>query len=303
MYKHIKTIKEHKGSIYTICSGPSDEKVFTAGSDRHVVLWDLKELKAEKVVAKSPTTIISLEYINALNLLLIGQVEGGVHIIDLNQGKEIRYLKLHQGYIFDIIYIEEKEELVLSSGDGSISIWSVPDFNLLYHKKISDKKIRKMDYAKSRGEIACALGNGGVAILDTEDWHLKKEIQIGKSAINVVRYLGSGNEILVGEKDAHLYLYHIDEEEVLEDLAAHYWAIYDIQLYPEGNNTLFATASRDKTIKIWDANEMKVLKRFEGLKDQAHTHSVNALLWSNYNNYLLSAGDDYALKVWQISNP
>ncbi|MEX2379534.1 MAG: WD40 repeat domain-containing protein, partial [Vicingaceae bacterium] len=78
---------------------------------------------------------------------------------------------------------------------------------------------------------------------------------------------------------------------------AHYWAIYDIAFSPNGK--LFATASRDKTVKIWDAESTKVLKRFEGHKDQAHSHSVNKLLWLNQNQ-LLSTGDDGSVKLWSI---
>ncbi len=80
---------------------------------------------------------------------------------------------------------------------------------------------------------------------------------------------------------------------------AHYWAIYDIQFSP--NHQLMATASRDKTIKLWEIDPFKVLCRLERRIANAHTHSVNKLLWLD-DNTMVSASDDGRVKIWQIFN-
>ncbi|MBD99509.1 MAG: hypothetical protein CMO34_06670 [Verrucomicrobia bacterium] len=301
-FQQIATLAEHKAAIYALCEGGETHQIFSAGSDRHVIQWDLKKLKVEAVVAKSPTTIISLAFLKRWNYLLIGQVEGGVHIIDLMKGKEFKYLKVHKGYIFDILYIEEKDELVFSSGDGSISIWSVPDFKLLNQKKLTEEKIRRIAYSSSRKELAVGLGDGRMAFLKTDDWSVLGYSDTYESAINSVCYSPNADFILAGEKDAQLHKIHLKESGKEIKLAAHYWAIYDIAFKPTSNGQLFATASKDKTVKIWDAQTMRVLKRFEGFADKGHTHSVNALLWSSYKEYLVSAGDDKSIKIWNIDS-
>ena len=295
-----QTLLEHKAAVYALCEGPSNHEFFSAGSDRHVIRWNLKKMKAEAVVAKSPTTIISLAYLKEWNYLLIGQVEGGVHVIDLDQGKEIKYLKVHKGYVFDILFIKEKKELVFSSGDGSISIWSAPDFELLYQKQLTKEKIRKMDYSIDREELAVGLGDGRLAYLKLSDWSLIGHSDDYASPVNAVKYDPNGTFILAGEKDAQLHQIYFDDPSKNRKIAAHYWAIYVIDFASFPDRFLFATASRDKTVKIWDGDSMKVLKRFEGFKDKAHTHSVNALYWSTFNQYLISAGDDKSIKIWEI---
>ena len=96
---------------------------------------------------------------------------------------------------------------------------------------------------------------------------------------------------------AHLSEIDLLTFQLVKRIPAHNWPIYDIA---QGENVeLFATASRDKTVKVWNSNSLKVLKRFEGFKDLAHTHSVNKLLWTAFKNYLLSTGDDGKIKIWQ----
>ncbi|MEQ8625847.1 MAG: WD40 repeat domain-containing protein [Vicingaceae bacterium] len=297
-YRHYNTLEGHKAPIYALCKGAEPHLFYSAGADQQVVLWNLKSMQAVKVVSKAPTTVISLLYINSLNYLLIGQVEGGVHVIDLNKGKEIKYLKLHAHYIFDLLFIPEKNELVCSSGDGSISVWSVPMFELLYHKKISNKKNRKMDFSANRNELAVSSGDGKVFLFNVSDWSINNVLDGFKSSIDAVKYNSKKNTLLIGEKDALLHEYTFEDNKLSDALPAHYWAIYEIDVSP--TNNLFATASRDKTVKIWNASTLKVLKRFEGIKDKGHTHSVNAMFWSTYNSCLVSAGDDTTIKVWEI---
>jgi len=69
-----------------------------------------------------------------------------------------------------------------------------------------------------------------------------------------VRYSPDGKFLLTGGRDAHLNIWQTDSYELIKSIPAHNWAIYDIVFNPD--TTLFATASRDKTIKIWDAKHI-----------------------------------------------
>ncbi len=297
-YKLKKSLEGHQGAVYAISKATEEHLVYTAGSDRKVIEWDLESLKPTRVIAKSPTTVISLCFIKELKILLIGQVEGGVHVIDIEKGAEIKYLKAHKGYIFDIKYITHKKEIVFCSGDGSFSVWSAIDYKMLLHEKIANGKIRDLAISLERNEACFATGDGEAVVFNQLDWTEKSRINNESVAINSVKYIYE-NRLLFGDKMAHLSEVDLLTNQIIQKLPAHNWPIYSID---QGDNTdLFATGSRDKTVKIWDANHLKVLKRFEGFKDQAHTHSVNKILWIKYKDYLLSTGDDGKLKVWTVS--
>ena len=283
----------HKGPLYALSL--FKDGILSGGSDRKVVEWNLKKGEGG-VLANAAAAIISLCYLDKRDLLLVGQMEGGVHLIDLKARKEIKYLKGHQNYIFDIQYLPKKEELIFASGDGSFSVWSAKSFERLYQQQLCQQKLRKLELSEDGSELLISRGDGIISRFKTDDYSEKAQIK-GDAGFNVVRYAADGETILAGDKQAHLHSIDKRSGKILKSLPAHYWPIYDLQFSPSGK--YFATASRDKTIKVWDPKELKVLERIEGREYGAHSHSVNALLWIDETTFI-STGDAGMVKQWQI---
>jgi WD40 repeat protein len=51
---------------------------------------------------------------------------------------------------------------------------------------------------------------------------------------------------------------------------------------------------------VWDTNEMKLLKVIDKARHTGHGTSVNKLLWTSFQNQLISASDDRTISVWDI---
>lgn len=114
-----------------------------------------------------------------------------------------------------------------------------------------------------------------------------------------MRYSPDAKTLVSGGRDAHLNFWNVSDYTLIKSVPAHNFAIYDIVFSPD--KSLFATASRDKTIKIWDAKTSDFLLRINIENSNGHTYSVNKLLWTSFNNYLISAGDDRKIRIFEIS--
>ena len=68
---------------------------------------------------------------------------------------------------------------------------------------------------------------------------------------------------------------------------------------PDG--TYFATASRDKTVKIWKTENRQLLLRINKEQQDGHLNSVNKVVWTEQG--LVSTGDDRAIILWEINIP
>jgi WD40 repeat protein len=55
----------------------------------------------------------------------------------------------------------------------------------------------------------------------------------------------------------------------------------------------------DKSIKVWNTEDMKLLKVIDRARHGGHGTSVNKILWLSEHR-LVSAGDDRNIIIWDI---
>ena len=294
----VKEYHIHQAAVYALEQGPTSETFFSAGSDRKVILWNI-ETDEHKVIAQIPAMIVSLCYLPKQNYLLVGQTGGGIHVLDLSEKKEIKLLSAHKAYIFDIKYNKDTRQFYVASGDGSISIWNAENFELLHQVKLTEEKIRQLTFSTERNELAAGCGDGNVVLLNLSDYKIKQTLE-NESGVNSLLYINFNQHLLVGLKEAHLVEWDLMMYQKVNEFPAHNWAVYS--LMQQQNSPYIISASRDKTIKVWDAATLKPLQRIQRPTSNGHTHSVNALLPLAESNYVISTGDDRRVKVWQLNN-
>ena len=101
-----------------------------------------------------------------------------------------------------------------------------------------------------------------------------------------------------GGRDAHLKVWSLNEDFAnISKQPAHWFTINDIAFQPTG--FYFATASRDKSIRIWDAHNFHIVKSIDKFKLAGHRNSVNKLMWLE-NDLIISCGDDRVVIGWEF---
>ncbi|MFT5725560.1 MAG: WD repeat-containing protein 61 [Bacteroidia bacterium] len=284
----------HIAPIYALCA---DEKnfIYSGGVDRQVIRWDIEDLDNSKIITKSSEAIYSLFHYADNNLLFVGTSTGKIHVVDINQKKEIKLLKNHTDKIFDFKLFGSN--LIAVSADGSISFTNLNNLKTEQILNISNGRIRSIDIKDNIAAIAC--GNSNIVMIDLINKTILKSFMAHTKSCNVVRFHPTDNLLLSGGWDAHLNIWNEDYEKQTS-IPAHNYAIYSIAFSPD--NKLFATGSRDKTIKIWDAINPESPKSITYENLGGHQFSVNRLIWNQKNDVLISASDDKKIMIWSIDH-
>jgi len=272
--------------------------ILNGSSDRMVAGWDLEQRVAQSFSIKLENPVYSLLHLPEHKQLLIGQGKGGIHIIDLAQKQEIRHLALHTQGIFDLKYHPGSDTVLALSADGFISIWNRLDYSLIRHIPIGDFKLRKADYSPDGKTMALSGADGRLRIFETEMYNELFTFDAHEKSSNIVKFGPQNKWLVSGGWDGFLRFWNpAADYKMVREIPAHNYAIYDIAFSPDLR--FCATASRDKTIKIWDLATFDVLSKLDA-KSGGHSHSVNALHWSNFENLLISGGDDHKIIAWKI---
>ena len=72
-------------------------------------------------------------------------------------------------------------------------------------------------------------------------------------------------------------------------------AVASVKFSPS-TGSLLATASADKTVKVWRTDTGELVQTLRG-----HTQGISDVAWTLAENYLCSASDDHTLKLWDVS--
>jgi WD40 repeat protein len=300
----------HRGPVYALEPGTATGSFFSASGDGLVVRWNIAAPDHGEQVVDAGQAIFSMHHSPQRNMLLLGTEGGDLHVIDLAVARETQLIRMHHKGIFRIMSLDA-DRFVCAGGDGYLSCWQWTDgrAQLLRSIPLGEDKLRDLALSPDGSSLAVAVGDGTIRILDTtlfNEAHTliadtpKKGSVPGDEerhlGISALAYHPSKQVLVSGGKDGHLRLWHVgDEYRAILAMPAHKGTIYAIRFSPDGG--ICATASRDKTAKLWDPSDFSPLARLD--RDRAgHSHSVNALLWCN--DLLLSAGDDRSIRAWQV---
>lgn len=294
--KRLHSLTGHRNAVYTLERGDKESTFFSAGGDGMVARWDLEQPENGDLIAKLPNSVYALHYVAHVDTLIAGHNYEGIHLLDWKNKRERASLKLTAAAIFDMKPWDDR--LLVGSGDGEVAMVDLKTLTVMRKVKSSEKSARTIAINEKQGEIAVGYSDHCIRVFD-EKFLLKREWQAHRNSVFTLRYSPDGQWLLSGSRDARLNAWSVDSNyDKVEEVVAHMYAINHIEFSPDGKH--FVTCSMDKSIKVWDAQALKLLKVIDRARHAGHGTSVNKLLWTQYQDELLSASDDRSISVWQI---
>jgi len=295
----IATFSGHRDCVYALCRGPKENEFFSAGADGAVVLWNVDDTEKGKMIVQVPSSIYAIHYFPETNTLLIAANRDGLHLIDLESGLESWKMSSPTTNWFRIEALNS-EQIILSGSSGSLANLNSTSWTINWlATPVSDN--RAIAVHQNSGEIAFGNSIGNIGIFKSSDSNPLLFQAIHKNTVFGLAFYPDGERLISCGRDGHLVLwtrYGTGNWHPQVEIPAHLFGIHDVKIHPE--KPILATCSMDKTLKIWDAENLKLLRVLDKTRHAGHGHSVNQVLWLGKRELLLSCSDDRTISAWDI---
>jgi len=215
--------------------------------------------------------------------------------------KERNRLEGHQDSIWDVSFSPNGKLIASASADNTVKLWWLDgriSKTLSYQENVSS-----LDFSEDGQRVVGASVDGIVKVWDT-DGKVLLEFKAADADIYSIRFHPPTNAIAVAAKDCTISLWDANGEK-LQDFrdaavadnetcaseASHSDSVYGLAWSADGQ--FLASASSDKTVKIWQQNG-KLVTTLRG-----HKEKVNSVAFVPNSDTIAAAGDDGTIRFWR----
>ncbi|MGN0002037.1 MAG: WD40 repeat domain-containing protein [Sphingobacterium composti] len=285
----------HQNPIYTLAIDEQNGLLYSAGNDKGIVEWDLNTLKFKRVLCAVPSSVYNLCYIIERDLLVATLRSGGILVIRKSEPELIAKLTIDKGAAFVVKAILSKNELIAIDEYGKAYVWSLNNFELLYSFQVINTTVRSLALDENKHILAAGDKNGFIHLWDIRDYHKLISEQVHTQSVTSLAFVDG--YLISGGRDAKMFKTSVPDLSKVAEITPHMFTVYGIIPL---NNSLIATVSRDKTLKIWDTDFklLKNLSRDKGI--DSHHLSINSIAYIEKQQLICTAGDDKMVKIWKV---
>ncbi|XP_060813818.1 notchless protein homolog 1 isoform X1 [Bombus pascuorum] len=283
------TCEGHKHWVLCISWSPCGTKLASACKNGTILLWNPKTgTQIGKAMLGHKMWVTSLCWEpyhknSECQYLVSGSKDCDLRIWDTVRSQTIRVLS---GHTKSVTCVKWGGSGLIYSGsqDRTIKVWRAKDGILCRtlegHAHWVNTLALNVDY-----------------VLRTGSFNLGKDQETNEDRVEYAkkRYESVGEELLVsGSDDFTLFLWKPEKEKkYIARMTGHQQLINDVKFSPDGR--IIASASFDKSIKLWESNTGKYITSLRG-----HVQAVYSISWSADSRLLVSSSADSTLKLWSL---
>ncbi|XP_049807031.1 notchless protein homolog 1 [Schistocerca nitens] len=291
------TCKGHKNWVLCIAWSPDGLRLASACKNGHICLWDPqtgKQVGRNLIGHKQWVTALSWEPYHRnseCRHLASSSKDGDIRIWDVVLGHVVLTLSSHQKSVTALRW--GGTGLVYSaSQDRTIKVWRATDGVLCRtlegHAHWVNTLALSTDYMLRTGPFD-PVNNTSVIYSKTE--MQQQALQKYESVIS-----NGGERLVSGSDDFTLFLWQPENnKKPIARMTGHQQLINDVKFSPDAR--IIASASFDKSIKLWDGLTGKYLTSLRG-----HVQAVYQVAWAADSRLLVSGSADSTLKVWNLKS-
>ena len=312
--RSIQTLQAHVKPVVGIALS-SDGKMLASGSaDSTIILWDTDSGSKIATLTGHRGQVTSLDFDPTGKQLVSGSTDRTVKLWDIPGKKEIITIKkdFFRG-IYQCKFSPDGKQIGLASWEyvagqsppvqGFAVILSSTNGNIIQRFNTDNHPASAIDFSGDGNKLYTATWGFYVKRHDVttgkDDWNYDLNNIGYYAAFQSCDLSPDGKRMVTGGKDNQVRMLNATDGKLLyiiDGYKGHSKSVNAVRF--SGDGKLFASASDDQLVKVWETETGKLLHSFKG-----HTHNINGLVFSSDNRIIFTSSSDGTIKKWNIDQP
>jgi WD40 repeat protein len=264
-----QVLKGHKGHIVAVAFSADGQLLASAGEDKAVILWEPKQWDPAtgkgRVILHHGVEPRAVALAVDRRVAAVGCQDGSIRLWDLDGGKQRLLLKKHDGPVLCLAFAPDGAVVASSGLDRLVTVWEAGGGKQHFAVAESMEVVSAVAFSTDGKQLAV----GG----DSQDAALGAHSSERRRGEVVLRDAVTGEE--------------------LHRLRCHEERIAALAFTPDGK--VLASASDDKSIKLWDTTTGKQCKTLAGHKEWVRSVAISA------DGRWLASGDwGGTIRLWEL---
>ncbi|KAL2024164.1 hypothetical protein VTK56DRAFT_9320 [Thermocarpiscus australiensis] len=289
----------------------SDDKMLASAANGSLKIWNIRTQTCIRTFECGYA--LCCAFLPGDKVVVVGTKEGELQLYDVASATLLETVNAHEGHAVWSLQVHPDGKSVVSGGaDKTAKFWdfkvvqeqvlgttrTTPKLKLVQSRilKVSDD-ILSLRFSPDARLLAVALLDSTVKVFFTDTLKLYLNLYGHKLPVLSMDISYDSKLIVTSSADKNIRIWGLDFGDCHKALFGHQDSILQVAFIPhnsEGNGHHFFSASKDRTIKYWDADKFEQIQRIDG-----HHGEIWALAVSHSGSFLVSASHDKSIRVWE----
>ncbi|KZS87696.1 WD40 repeat-like protein [Sistotremastrum niveocremeum HHB9708] len=298
-----KTVKG-QNILYSVLFSPDGRFIITGAWDGTISLLDRQAVEQPMAEEQADRAFLSrIALSRDEKSLCASSADCSIHRFTVEDGAQIRStgspMRGHISTISALAISPDGKLLASGSADNTVRIWGLEPEDPLHEPRILDGHtnwVREVAFDHQGEHLVSCSDDYTIRVWDTANW-TSAELRGHDLAVFTAQFYNNKNCIISGSGDETIRIWNVNSgQSIGNPLRLHNSSLWRIALSP--SEELVASSFVDGTILVWDL-ESRGAARCQYMRHGIQF--VESLLFTFNEQHLLSASDDHAVRLWDLS--